>query len=78
MPLTQRHQVRLAHVQHLVPASGPLSQNLPSQATDGLALGILREIIDGAGAINPGQGTDREMLDAAGLQFVQRFERGLA
>src|SRR5262245_33678725 len=50
-----------AHFQHVGPAGRPLPQHAAGDAADGLALRLLGQVIDRAGAVDPRQGAGREV-----------------
>ena len=63
--------------QRVFPGRRPFEQQAAAQPAHRLALRLLRQVLDRAGAVDPGQQTKAAMGDAASLQFRQRRERRL-
>src|SRR5205807_1853647 len=67
-------QLGVADREHVVPVCGAVAEQAAAHLTHCLPLRLLREVIDRAGAVDPGQKADAAMADAAALQLRGRPE----
>src|SRR4051812_40313881 len=72
--LRKRGKLLLTVGLHIIPAVGPLLQDGSANAAHGLALRLLGQVLDRAGAVDAGQQAYAEMLHAAALQLRDRAE----
>src|SRR5439155_26804741 len=65
----ERGETGLGANQYIFPAREAFLKDAPGEPAHRFAFRLLRQVIDGTGAVNAREGTDREVLDAALFQI---------